>query len=522
MAQPLLKIYSSDGLTLVNTISLSSTVGSESAPYAFRFVNSNANGAVDDAVQPSISAQQVDPDTGQPAISGFPAVDQGWIQMRALGTGSNGDDHVATGWKAVGAGRRIFLPLLPSGGWHDMEIKYAPPLGASEGEVDLVIDAEDAQRNVSLQQGHTESSRDGIMNGIGDGLYTALLEHGGRTASGSPDEFEHFGQERWVHKGIPYVLLAGTETHDNDAGDGPMSAGDACWARWSLGAGTRNKTLSDAFLAASPNTDDVPAAPEGEIDLGYTFVEYATGAPDIATGDITDTAVVGGWAFSNPTGLVLAIGYGDGRFDNTYVRRQAEATLTLPASQPDNFIWWSQGAPVRTATLAARPDPRAYLLCYVPTGSSSITMADLVDYRDPIGAERQEHSFFFPGTATAAVKAYGVHRSARTGYIRSLRGMILAAASLGSGNATSDELRVNFKINGTTVFTSGFGAGSKAPGFGGPGLAFPTSGQVDTAAVPEVLKVPPFAVFEAEMTIPNAFAGTAPSDLTLTVIVEVP
>lgn len=522
MAQPKLKAYSSDGLTLLTSISLSSTVGSESNPYAFRFTNSAADGPVDDAVQPSITAMQIDPVSGQAVQRGFPAIDQGWIQMRALGTGSTGDSHIATGWQAVGKGRRIFLPLLPSGGWHDMEIKYAPSLSASEGQVDLVIDAEDSQRNVVLEQGHTESSRDGILSGIGDGSYTALLEHGGRTASGSPDEFEHFGQERWVHKGIPYVLLASDETHDNDAEDGPMSSGDACWVRWSLGAGTRNKTLSDAFPAGSPNTDDVPAVPESEIDLGYTFVEFATGAPDIATGDITDTAIVGGWAFSNPSGLILSVGYGDGRFDNTYARRQSADTLTLPASQTHNFIWWSQGALARSATLAARPDPRAYLLCDVPSGSSSLTMASLVDYRDPIGAERQQHSFFFPGTATAAVKAYGVHRSARTGYIRPMRGMVLAANSLGSGNATSDELRVDFKINGTTVFTSGVGAGSKAPGFGGPGLPFPTVGQVDTAAVPQVLEVPPFAVFEAEMTIPNAFAGTAPSNLTLDVTVEVP
>lgn len=520
MPQPRLRLYESDGSAVVETITIASTTGNTSAAQAFRLVNDDVDGAVDTAQQPVVTARQEDIATGDPVLRGLIAVDQKWIQIRFLGTGSAGDVHQATGWTPIGTGRAVVVPALSSGGYHDLEIRYAPPFSAEQGQIVFVLTAEDNQTAIALEMGHSEHHRDGLLSGLGDAGFTELVYSGGRTANGSPDELEHFGLLKWVYQGIPHIELPHAEEHDLVDGDSiTMVAGEAKWVRWSLGTGL-NATSSPKFAAASPDVDDVPMAPAGEIDLGYTFVEYAATAPDIASGDIFDTALVGRANPLNPSGLILSRGPIRGALvDNFLIRQDSAYQLTLDASQAFVWVWLVTEGPTLTMakTLTATPPAdRAYLLYKVPTGPSSITMADLVDYRDTIGGEEMPATFFWAGVPAANAKAYGVHRSARTGYLRLDKPFVLSCGSIGTGNAQG-ELRVNFKVNGTTVFTAGVGSGSDEAA---PVLRWDGS-TVDTTGIPEVLAIPPFATFECEVTYPTAFDGTGPSNLSLVARVEV-
>lgn len=512
MAAANLKTYTSDGATLLKTMSPEANVGTPGTAIAFRLVNDDSAGAVDPALQPAIQVRQVDGVSGDAVERGLRAVDERWIEMRALGTGSAGDSHIATGWKRVGRGVYLVLPELASGGYHDCEIRYAPPLSAPEGSISFLIDAEPNLSGITMETGRSETSRDGIISGIGDGTHSELVTFGGITATGTPDNQVHLGDLVYVLEGVPYVILAHAETlNGNDGASVALSSGEAYWCRLTVSASGVQQHKSVKFTTSGANVDDVPAVPAGELDLGYVLRDDTAA---IDTGDITVTGVVGRWAFSNPSGLILSVGPGRGRFDNQYVQRVTPSTITLPASTSGPGVnVWAEGDSL--AVGASRPSPRAYLLCTVDTGSSSITMSTLIDYRDPIGAEQQEHQFYWSGVPAANTKLYAVHRSARTGYLRVPRGLVLRAQSLGTGN-TAGELRIDIKINGTTVFTSGVGAGSRAPG-----LKWNDTSPLDTNSLPEVLEVPPFALIEAKVTYPTAFDGTGPNDLVLLLTIEV-
>lgn len=514
MAQPNLKVYSSDGSTLLTSITTTATIGVDGSATAFRYVNDDSDGAVDTALNPSLTVRQIDPANGQAVLKGLVGVDERYCEIRALGTGSAGDSHKVIGWMRVGKGRSVFPGALASGGYHDMEIRYSPPASADEGELDFVFAGDDNSTALAIELGHTEASRDGIFSGIGDGNFTELVAFGTMTASGSPDNKVLLPDAKWMRLGIPYVKLSHQETLSNaDSAAATLGASEAYWCRFTLGAGVVNQNKSVKFASGSPDPDDIPVTPDGEINLGYCL---RTDAAAIGSSDITNEAIEERFAPSNLSGVILTIGPGRGRFDNSLIRQDSRSTVSLPPSTPDVCIWKIGNTQEYQLESDGRSDPRAYLLYKVDVGASSITMGSLVDYRDTIGGEEMPVSFFWAGVPAANAKAYGVHRSSRTGYLKLDRAFILAAATLGSGNSAG-KLRVDFKVNGTTVFTSGIGASSKAPG-----LDWNSPSTVNTTGLAEVLVIPPFATFEAKITYAVAFDGTGPDNLSLTARIEVP
>lgn len=506
-----LKLYTDDGATLVTDITFTGvTPGTRSSGQTFRVVNDDSGGTVDPATDPYLVHKQRDTVTDEPLLRGLRAVDERWLEVEATGTSSADVSQPPTGIEPIGRGRVLPLVSLPSGAWVEVVVYYHPPTGAPEGSVRLTLDAETTPA-WSVDQGHSESDRDGIIAGIGDGLHTELVIGGTLTATGTPDEFVNHPDVAWVHEGIPQVLLAGAiEFDDVDASAATLGAGEAKWERLSLGAGPGfTQTPSDKFATGSADPDDVPAVPEGEIDCGYVLVDDTLA---IDNADIT-SRLWAGRAQPAASSLILTVGSFKARVDNALIRRTARPTITLPGSEAAVSVWVLPDGNLAYTDDGSKPDPRALLLYTVPTDVSSITLASLVDYREPIGPVPVPVVLTWDATLTNGLKARGVWPLARPGKIRIPRGVIYRWHDAGAGNSAGIA-KADVDVNGTTIFTSSGSIDRR------PSLEHDSSPLLSTAGLPEALDVPPFALIEGEIVITEAFNGTAPGGATLVLMVD--
>lgn len=507
-----LRLYTEDGLTPVDTITFEGVIpGTPSDPQTYRLVNDDSDGAVDPAPFPYIFAMERHPETDEPLMQGLRGVDERWPSAELTGESSDDVSQLATGIEPIGRGRVARTAELPSGGWVKVSFRHHPPASVPSGAASTrrYVFGADSFPATTVDQGHSESDRDGIIAGIGDGLHTELVIAPSITESGTPDELINLSDLAWVHKGIPQVLLAHTiELDEDDSAAAALASGEAYWARLSVGAGAAVTVTKSVKFTAPGDTDDVPAVPTGELSLGFVRRDFDAA---IGTTDITSEAYAGRFQLTWTSGLNVHLGGGWALVDNALVRRQARSLLALTASQAEVSVWLLPDGNFQATNDGSRPDPRALLLFTVPTGGTDVTIASLVDHRAYIGPRPVPVVLTFSGTLTNGLKAYGVWSLGCRGYVEPLRGLVFHWHDPGSGNSAGSTA-VDLEIGGADVFPS---AGTEDRR---PTIEYDAAPALSVAGLPEVLPVEAFSLFEATLDV-SAFNGTAPSGATLAILV---
>ncbi len=516
MAPPNLVARNAAGTSNLGTVTFTGVdPGTTSAPVAFRLFNDNTLGPVDVADNPRIGARALDPLSGEAKVSGLRAVDERWIQMRALGTGSAGSKQAATGWTPIGRGRFLELAPLPGGDHHNLEVRFAPPSTAPNGQTQFLFDADADSRITAVEQGHTESDGpDGVLSGFGDGTVSEVILDGEPKESVIPDSQVNFPDLVWTHQGVPKVKLAHAITIDeNDGSAVALGAGEGYWAVLSLGA-SGSVVVTKGNKAPTPLDEaTLPATPAGEIF--YAFLERQQGA--INQADITLVSEPGRWAFAS-TGLNVTIGPGRARVDNSLVRNSVSSALSVPALTLGIKVWLlpDRDGILEVTTDGSRPDPRALLLWEFDTDAVGVVAATLVDRREYIGT--RIHLLSVPlDVGAASPQDQRMYTGVRTGYFRPIDGIMVGVRSFGT--ATAGDYRVDIlKSNGlgtyTTIYTS-FGTDDRR--LSG---AFGDTADIKRGTLPEVLPLTGPTMIRAQVVIGTPFSGGTPPLIEVLMLVE--
>jgi hypothetical protein len=514
----LLVAYETDGVTpLASPFSFDPTdPGSPSAQRDFRVQNDGT----EEAAAPDLYLHQVDPATTEQVAFGLRAVDEGWVEFRADGTAHADVAQPDTGWRPAGYGRQLRLAPLGPGEWVEVSARFNPPGTGSGANPEFLIHVESDGRSYAIGDGHTEATRPGLVSPLGR---RHELRYGGGIAEDSPASNDVLlGDASWVDaNGVPHVRLEALLTiGPNDSTSNPPAAGEAYQARVSLGTST-TPTITKGVRDTIGSLGEPPAAPYGEVDLGWVLVDD-TGV--IATADITEEAVAGLAEPVVSSGLQILVGPRVSLVNNSLRSVPGQTPLSLPDSETCS-IWLIRAGTLAVTTDGTPPEPGALLLYEIPTDPTDADLAAMVDHREPIGIEVIRLDFYLPGTVTDADTVRLVYPVGRRGWIRAPRGLALTVDDPGSGNAAG-QFAVDLSIDGTTAFTSS-GSDDRRPE-----LAWDDSPAVDhddfrrasdePRILPEGLAVPPFALLTATVAELVAFDGTAPSGARLAVLVEVP
>lgn len=520
MAAPRLRAYNQAGTALLQTITFSDVPkGEVSSTQTFRLVNDDSQVSVDTATEVRLTVRQVDQVTGDAVLRGLRAVDERWIEMRGNGVGNS--NSIITPWTPVGRARYLLLPQLAAGEYHEIEIRYAPPASAPSGEIEFKLEGEALGRLNALEQGHTESTKDGVISGVGDQSFSELVLGAAPTANGPPDDKINVPDLLFIVAGRPRVKLAHSLTlNDQDASAQTIGVGEAYWATISLAAdGSLTVTKSDKGTAPL-GTGTIPDAPAGEIL--YTVVNRLQSGIDSA--QIDYRAIQARFEYVGATGLNVTLGKGWARVDNSLINTQVETPLTMTANST-NRIWAVSDSTgqFEVTTTATPPATRAYLLYEVTTDGSGVTA--VVDKREYIGPELVRVEWSIAGGLSAG-DAIALYPGRRPGYVPGPRSLLVAIGDNGSGNATG---QTRFEVSRSdeaggwqTLFSS------KATDDRRPVISYNATEPVleeylegGGRILMEELQIPAMSRLRLQTDQPVAYNGTAPSDARAVLLIEV-
>ena len=357
--------------------------------------------------------------------------------MKATGNGTAAS-LTTTGWIPVGAGAWLELPELGSGLYHEIQIRYNPPGTAATGQIEFYVWGEPGLRRISLESGHTEASRDGVLALVGDSSRTELIEGSVPVETSTPGASVDVPDLRWVNEGVPVTKLAHQlTTTDTDASAATLGSGESYWLVLSLKAdGTITETKSDKGTTPLDRAD-IPAVPENEV--GYSIIERLdTGITDAVIELIEPPSR---FAFESTTGLNLTFGPGRALVGNGLMHFSSSKTVAITASTT-GYVWLTPSATfVVTDDDSTPPAARSLLLFEATADGSSIT--DVVDRRTFIGSEIRAVELRQDG-ALSAGDVVGLYAGERPGWVR---GVVFALEDPGSGN-TAGETRGEFWVSG--------------------------------------------------------------------------
>lgn len=500
-------IFTDDVGVEETSIELTTDPGVASTAVALRAFNDDGGGPVDEAPSPTMIFRQLNA-TNEAVLRGLRAIDERWLEVRALGTGSSGSTQPATGWERVGRGLWFEFDSLPSGEYHDLEIRYFPPATAQGGKIQFLVDLEPGPLTIAHDAGTSETVRDGVMSGAGQTRFDELFVGGDvvENPAGADDDVQ-VPDLYFLHDAIFRAILEHLITLNNlDGSAVALAAGEAYQAVLSVGASsTVTVTKGDKDTIGAPPL--IPATPAGEIPL-CVVLRDDTGI--INDSDITQRSDVGGFALGS-TGLNLEIGPGRLHLDNGIMRRTIVDSVTLPSSST-SFVFALPGGGFTSNTTGLKPESRAYLLCEADTDGSNVTA--IRDRRDRVGGEVLIYSLERDGTV-AAGSFYLQHGRERTAYIRMPRGISFGVGDLegGGGAHTQGQYKLEvFKSNGSgtfvTIFTSS-GTDDRRPvvNWNDTGELVSYDGP-DGPALPDVVAVEPGRILRFDVTEPTAFDGT--------------
>ncbi len=490
--------------------------GSPSAAFALRLFNDDTGGSVDEAPQPVMILRQINA-TNEAQLQGLRAIDERWIQIRAVGGGSSGSTQLATGFQPIGKGRLFEVALLPSGEYHDLELRYFPPSTASGGQIQFLLDADPGLLAIGTDLGNSETWRDSILNGLGQGDYNEIVIGGDAVENPAGADDQVLEPDLvWLFDRRYWSDLSSLRTfNDEDSASATLGVGEAYIAIVSLSGGaiTVTKGLKDA--AGAPPAD--PTIPTGEIPLYRVFRDDSD---TISDADITQLTGVGQF-FVTTSLLVATFGVGRAHVDNALQRRTVLSDVNLAANDVNSVFLLSDGTFQANVT-GVPPEPRAYLLGEFTTDATLVTSSRRLV--DTLGGELITLRFAQVGTIAAGF-VYELPARDRDVYVRMPNGIQLLVGDLG-GAHTTGRIRVNlFKSDGAgawiTLFTS-FGSDDRRPkiDFDQTGDLVSTTGP-DGPVLPEILLIEAGRLLRIEIEIPTAFDSSPdPTDLVLALNLE--
>lgn len=513
-------IATDSGGTPIQTITfLDVSPGSPSSPFAFRLFNDNGAGPVDEATEPVVILRQVNANN-EGVLKDLRAIDERWIEIRAVGGGSSGSTQVATGFVAIGFNRQFQAAALPSGEFHDFELRYNPPASAQGGQIQFLLEAEPGLLATATDLGTSETWRDSILNGLGQGLYDEIAIGGDAVENPAGADDQVLEPDLvWLFDRRYWSALSSLRTFDNlDGASAPLGVAEAYIAIVSLSGGLITVTKGLKALISAPPT--APTIPTGEIPLYQVFRDDANIIND---SDITQLTGVGQF-FVTTSLLIATFGVGRAHVDNALQRRTITQDVNLAANDTNSVFLLSDGNMQANVT-GIPPEPRAYLVGEFTTDATQVTSSRRLV--DTLGGELIALRFAQAGTVTAGF-VYEFPARDRDVYVRMPNGIQLLVGDLGGGGTphTAGRIRTNvFKSDGsggwTTLFTS-FASDDRRPklDFDQTNDLVSTAGP-DGPVLPDILLIEAGRLLRIEIELPTAFDGTpTPTDLVLALNLE--
>lgn len=507
MPSPVLRWYETDGTTPAGTLTFTPTAGTPTAAQTVRLYNDNGAAAgSDDATELQLTAL-----SRTAGGSNFTADDAlaagGYIEARAVGQGGTGVPVQVTAWTPIGKGRFLNLRDLPSDCYRTIEVRVNAPAGFGTVSKEVLVRALAASPATVIEDGHHESGAVGVCHGVGDLLYSALLEGGTLTETGTPDDNVNIDLTTWIAKGVPWCLVPqAINITDVDGNAASLGVGESYWCALTLASdGTVTQTKGakgTAPLAVSAR----PTLPEGEPLLAYVEREVDD---TIEQADIYQDERAYGWFAYSAAGLVVTISAGWAMVDNRLIRFSSGNSVTLDASD-DSYVWLNPGGTFTANVTGIAPTDRAILLWEFTTDGAGVTAAR--DRRVFTGRPMHHLSFSKAGNLTASSDiVYRGWAGGSRAYILPLKGigLFLGGAGATSGSTICDIETSDAGGAFTTVFTSQGSSDQR------PTIAQGAANPCDTGARPEVFAIPAWSRLRV---VVDAVPGTTSSDLDLELI----
>lgn len=490
MAPPFLRFYESDDSGEASTLTFTPTAGTPTAAQQLNAWNDkDGDESAEDATEVKITALARNVgDTNW--IGDHSSLTGGWLEVRAIGSDGTGIEPQTTSWQRIGYGRYLYLRDIPAECKRELEFRMNVPASSGSVAVEVKIRAVARKLSVPLSEGFLQAGAHGIFSGLGDALFSGLLQGGAVTETGTPDDEIHISNLVWIHKGVGYVMLEhAIELDDEDGSAGTLASGESYWATVSAGASGSALTITKSDKGTSPlSVDDRPEVPDGELLIAYVEREFdaTIEQADIYEEDRTY------YRFTYTTdGLDVTIHPGVAIIGDEKVATSRPTTLAL-AGTDDSDVWLNpDGTLANTVALDTPPQDHSLLLYRFTTDGSGVTAT--VDYRKWIGNRLHVLQFEKQGTLSVSQKAYAAYPSMSRGRIRPVNGIAFGVAARGttSGSTKADFSKAEL---GATSFTSLFtSAGSNDQR---PSVAYDSASLMDSDALPEVLEVGPMAMFE--------------------------
>jgi hypothetical protein len=428
MAAPNLIARDSGGVPITVPIEFTDVVpGIGSAAVEFQIFNDDTSTPRDTAQNPVTSVTQVDDTTGDPVSSGLRAINEGWIEVRALGGGSAGSLQPATAWTPMTGQTRLRLVPLPGGEYHSMEVRYRPPGSAAETDISFFVNADADTRQQFIGLGHTEAYRDGVLTGTGESEQRYLWMQGtsgteqGLIENTVPDADVIMPDVGYTYLGVPYFRLTELLTFNNlDGSASPLAGGEEYWATVALDETGWVVFKSDKETSPIPASSRVPVD-DDEILVAYVLVDSTV---TIQNADITSAARARRFELLDlASGLSVTIGGGRARVNNALVETQVVSALALTDNSV-NYVWLQASDAIFALTVVdVPPSPNAYKIWEITTSGGVVTGFE--DQRQEMGGQVLPVQLFFDGDVTDGDTAYAVLPAHKDSYLLGVRPIVL-------------------------------------------------------------------------------------------------
>lgn len=481
-----LKWYEDDDTTPLGTLSFAPNNGVQTDPQEIHLSNDGTT----ESEEMLITA------VSRPAGSGdFSTLDEaaanGYVKIRLIGQSGGASAQTSIGYASVGRGRYVRVRSIPSGGIRHVEVVLDIPFGAAIGPKDVKLRIIEGQRAISLEMGHYEGGAQGIVMGLGDKGFTAILEGYTITPNSPEDNTVLISRGKQIMAGVPSATPDENPSfNDEDSAAVALSSGEEYIALLTKD-GNGDTVVTKSLLGTAPLDDSqIPATPDGHKPIGYVRVPFSA---EISSAEIEQDLLVYDCAALEGTSLLPLIHPFEMMVGNNLVVAPYPDSVEL-TDDDVNYIFANPSGSVTANTTGVQPQERSALLYSLETASGAIVDGSIVDHRhflypNPVEVVMQDH-----GSAGTGDVTYGVLPPGAQAYLCPIGGV---TAAMGDPGTTSDSTvwDIGAAKPGESSFTSIFDDSVQFPE-----VAYDAETPVDTNSFPQTFSYPGGTRFKAEIT----------------------
>jgi hypothetical protein len=395
--------------------------------------------------------------------SGYPALDEAWLQARITGADKTGDptmEDQTTAWTPIGANRTLALADIPANCARYIEVKLVVPAGQANVTQELHLEVVYNQTSRALGGGVSLSTGSGVIPDYYDTSRRRLTS--GHTIIAAGTDAVTVDAGGYVYDGLPYFCPPTSITLNQTAADGALTAGQSY-----IAAIVRN---SPGALYASPggtavavkgNRGASPSAPSisaTQILIAYVTVTYQGGGTSVINSGNVDTssARFGEYRLIRPSsGLNLTIGVGRGvTTADTEVFATNHAILAITNNSTRSVYVLSDGTFLAQATTAAQPADSILLGQANASGGNIVAVTHAKTQRMAHDIDRYVMVLRYYGPIGAPLTSLNWDVLPFNGVLES----VVAEVGTAPGGAGDTKIDINYEIIGsvpqTTIYTS--------------------------------------------------------------------